>query len=80
VVAKILDEDGYLADFQDCGDGSFLITEHNCAVLSVAQRYRHACSSELEFLQAALPQAEVRRIAHRIAGGHVCAYRVTLRG
>ncbi|MBV9282418.1 MAG: helix-turn-helix domain-containing protein [Chloroflexi bacterium] len=79
-VARILDEDGYLADFQDCGDGTFLITEHNCAVLSVAQRYRHACSSELEFLQAALPQAEVRRIAHRIAGGHVCAYRVTLRG
>ena len=75
-VAEILDEDGYLADFQDCGDGSFVITEHNCAVLSVAQRYRHACGSELEFLQAAMPEAEVTRIAHRLGGGHVCAYRV----
>ncbi|HEX6507727.1 MAG TPA: helix-turn-helix domain-containing protein [Chloroflexota bacterium] len=75
-VAEILDEDGYLADFQDCGDGSFLITEHNCAVLSVAQRYRHACGSELEFLQEAMPEAEVTRIAHRLGGGHVCAYRV----
>ena len=79
VVARILDEDGYLADFAPQDDGSFLITEHNCAVLGVALRYRHACSSELEFLQAALPEAEVTRVAHRIAGGHVCSYRVALR-
>lgn len=76
VVARILDEDGYLADFEQRADGSFVITEHNCAVLNVAQRYRHACSSELDFLRAALPGAEVTRIAHRINGGHVCAYLV----
>lgn len=76
VVAEILDEDGYLADFQACEDGTFLITEHNCAVLSVAQRYRHACSSELQFLQDSMPEAEITRIAHRIAGAHVCSYRV----
>lgn len=78
-VARILDEDGYLADFTPQEDGSFLITEHNCAVLGVALKYRHACSSELEFLQAALPEAEVTRVAHRIAGGHVCSYRVARR-
>jgi len=78
VLAQILDEDGYLADFTEEADGSFLITEHNCAVLSVAQRYGHACSSELEFLQRTLPEAEVTRIAHRLNGAHVCAYRVTL--
>lgn len=74
LVAQILDEDGYLADFEQRPDGSFVITEHNCAVLSVALRYRHACSSELSFLQDALPSAAVTRIAHRINGGHVCAY------
>ncbi len=76
VVAEVLDEDGYLADFALRDDGSFIITEHNCAVLGVALRYQHACSSELSFLQAALPSAEVTRIAHRINGGHVCAYLV----
>ena len=76
VVAQILDEDGYLADIERRDDGSFVITEHNCAVLAVALRYRHACSTELDFLQATLPDAEVNRIAHRIAGGHVCAYLV----
>ncbi|MDQ3412469.1 MAG: transcriptional regulator [Chloroflexota bacterium] len=74
VVAQILDEDGYLADFERRPDGAFVITEHNCAVLSVAQKYRHACSSELAFLQEALPSAAVTRIAHRLNGGHVCAY------
>jgi predicted ArsR family transcriptional regulator len=76
-VARILDEDGYLADFEERADGSFLIREHNCAVLSVAMRYSHACGSELDFLRAALPEAEVTRVAHRLAGGHICAYVVT---
>lgn len=76
IVAQILDDDGYLADFHEEEDGAFVITEHNCAVLTVAQRYSHACSSELDFLQRALPEAEVTRIAHRLNGAHVCAYRV----
>jgi DeoR family suf operon transcriptional repressor len=76
LVAQILDEDGYLADFAEQPDGRFIVTEHNCAVLAVAQKYRHACSTELAFLQALLPEAEVTRIAHRLNGGHVCAYEV----
>lgn len=79
-VARILDEDGYLADFERRDDGAFVITEHNCAVLSVAMRYGLACSSELAFLQETMPEAEVTRIAHRIAGAHVCAYLVRPRG
>jgi DeoR family suf operon transcriptional repressor len=76
LVARILDEDGYLADFAEREDGAFLITEHNCAVLAVAQRYRQACSTELAFLQALLPEATVTRVAHRLGGAHVCAYEV----
>ena len=79
-LATILDEDGYLADFISCPDGSYLIREHNCAVLAIAERYQHACSSELEFLQALLPEATVTRVAHRISGGHFCAYEVRLNG
>lgn len=77
ILAEILDEDGYLADFEPAGPNTWLITEHNCAVLSVAQRYGHACGSELQFLREALPEAEVVRTAHRLAGGHVCRYEIT---
>lgn len=76
VVTALLDEDGYLADCEERADGSFRITEHNCAVLGVALRYGHACRTEIAFLRAALPDAEVMRVSHMIAGAHVCAYEV----
>lgn len=76
-LAAILDEDGYLAEWEALGDGRFRITEHNCAVLGVAQRYGQACSSEIEFLRAVLPDASVERVAHMIAGEHRCAYLIT---
>ena len=75
-LTKILDEDGYLADFE-VNDGKFRITEHNCAIHAIALRYAQACSTELEFLRLALPGSKVERVAHMIAGSHVCAYEVT---
>ncbi len=71
---KILDEDGYLADFETLENGAYRITEHNCAVFGVALKYGQACSSEIEFIRRALPKASVERVAHMIAGAHVCAY------
>ena len=76
-LARILDEDGYLADFQPSPGGEgFLITEHNCAILGVARRYGQACSSEIGFLREALPEATIDRVQHMIAGAHSCAYEV----
>ncbi|HXQ44863.1 MAG TPA: winged helix-turn-helix transcriptional regulator [Acidimicrobiales bacterium] len=75
-LTAILDEDGYLADVERLDDGGWRITEHNCAILSVAQGFRQACSSELSFISDALPGAEVRRVAHLMDGAHVCAYEI----
>jgi DeoR family suf operon transcriptional repressor len=76
-LAAILDEDGYLADATRQEDGSWLITEHNCAILTVAHGFSQACSSELSFIRDALPGATVERVAHLMDGAHVCAYRVS---
>jgi DeoR family suf operon transcriptional repressor len=76
-LAAILDEDGYLADAARQADGSWLITEHNCAILTVAHGFSQACSSELSFIRDALPGATVERVAHLMDGAHVCAYRIT---
>lgn len=75
-LTRILDEDGYLAAVEPMDDGSYRIVEHNCAILEVARKYGHACSSELEFLRKALPNAHVERVQHMMAGSHVCAYEV----
>jgi len=76
VLTSILDEDGYLADFERRPDGTYLISEHNCAIWGVAVRYGLACSTELEFLREAFPEAEIDRVAHKIASAYVCAYEV----
>jgi DeoR family transcriptional regulator, suf operon transcriptional repressor len=76
-LTAILDEDGYLADATEQEDGSWLIVEHNCAILTVAHGFSQACSSELSFIREALPGASVERVAHLMDGAHVCAYRIT---
>jgi DeoR family suf operon transcriptional repressor len=73
-LAAILDEDGYLAEAQRQEDGSWRITEHNCAILTVAHGFSQACSSELAFIREALPGATVERVSHIIDGAHMCAY------
>ncbi len=78
-LTRILDEDGYLAQCRREADESLLVVEHNCAILDVARRYGAACSSELAFLRAAMPDASVDRIKHKMAGDFVCAYRIAAR-
>ncbi len=75
-LARILDEDGYLADFEQVDAGTWRIVEHNCAILGVAHRYGQACSSEIGFLRDVMPDASIERVAHLIGGAHQCAYEV----
>jgi DeoR family suf operon transcriptional repressor len=75
-VARVLDEDGYLAEVERAPDGCFRILEHNCAILAVAQRYGHACGSEIAFLREVLPDADVTRVSHILTGATACTYEV----
>jgi DeoR family suf operon transcriptional repressor len=75
-LARILDEDGYLATAEKLSPGVWCISEHNCAIWAVAQRYGQACTSEIEFIRAVLPEASVERILHMVAGAPRCAYEI----
>jgi len=77
-LARILDEDGYLATCERHGDG-YRVVEHNCAILSVAQQYGQACTSEIDFIRTVLPEADVERVSHIVDGAHHCAYEITPR-
>ena len=50
------------------------MTLHSCAIWAVASRYGQACATELEFLREVLPEAEIERVAHKVAGAYVCGY------
>ncbi len=85
-VARVLDEDGYLAEVERLDDaagapgtGGWRILEHNCAILAVAQRYGHACGAEIAFLREVLPDADVIRVSHILTGAHACTYEVRRR-
>jgi DeoR family suf operon transcriptional repressor len=78
-LARILDEDGYVATAERVGRDRFRLVEHNCAITEVARRYGQACSSEIEFIRTVLPEARVERTSHIIDGARHCAYEITRR-
>ena len=65
-LAAILDEDGYLASYEQLGRDHYVVVEHNCAIAAVANRYGQACTSEIDFIRAVLPEADVTRISHMV--------------
>ena len=73
-VTELMDAQGYLCDYEEVANGHYRINLHNCAIWSVARRFRQACASELEFLRGVLPDAAVERVTHKTAGAHTCAY------
>ena len=75
-LTSILDEDGYLATFERVSAGTYRIIEHNCAIWAVAQKYGQACTSEIDFIRAVLPDATVERTQHMVAGAKHCAYEI----
>jgi DeoR family suf operon transcriptional repressor len=78
-LARILDEDGYLATAERVGRDHFRIVEHNCAITAVARRYGQACTSEIDFIRAVLPDTQVERTSHIIEGARHCAYDIERR-
>lgn len=77
-VTELLDAQGYLCDWEQVGDDHFRINLHNCAIWSVASRFRQACASELGFLQGVLPDATVARVTHKTSGAYTCAYDIAV--
>jgi len=77
LIARVRDDEGYEADSSSCPDGSFLLTESNCAVHHVAERCSAVCSHELDLLRELMgPDVEVTRTKHIFAGDTECTYRV----
>ncbi len=74
IVAELLDEQGYLADFVKVEAGHYHLNLHSCAIWPVANRFRQACTAELAFITDLLPDTTVDRITHKTAGAHTCTY------
>ncbi len=77
-LTDLLDAQGYLADCDKLDDDHYRINLHSCAIWTVANHYRQACTAELDFIRDLLPEATVERITHKTAGAHTCAYDIRM--
>ena len=77
VVARALSEEGYMAEVTP-GEGTAVLTEHNCAIPEVAGRFPEICAAEARFLTEML-NADVERTGHILNGCPACEYRVTFK-
>jgi DeoR family suf operon transcriptional repressor len=75
-VTRLLTSEGYMAEATVSGDTATL-TEHNCAIRLVAERFPEICAAEARFLAAVLGGV-VQRERHILSGCHTCEYRVQL--
>jgi DeoR family suf operon transcriptional repressor len=73
-VAQVLSDEGYMAEATTSSEGGTL-TEHNCAIQAVAERFPEICAAEARFLAAVL-EAEVDRQGYILNGCNACEYRV----
>jgi len=73
-VAQVRSEQGYMAEAAG-GDPSGTLTEHNCAIQAVAERFPEICAAEARFLSEVLG-AEVDRREHILSGCSACEYHV----
>ena len=77
-IARVRTEQGYMAEAAS-GDQPAVLTEHNCAIQAVAERFPEICAAEARFLAEVLG-AEVERRAHILSGCAACEYHVRFNG
>jgi DeoR family transcriptional regulator, suf operon transcriptional repressor len=76
-VARVLTEAGYMAEWaSDGAGGAFRLSERNCAIRAVAERFPEVCAAEAKFLQTVL-DAGVERKTHIASGCNACEYAIT---
>jgi DeoR family suf operon transcriptional repressor len=74
-LVRMLSEEGYMAEWDSRG-GNIRLSEHNCAIRAVAQRYPEVCAAERRFLTEVL-SAQVERRSHITEGSNSCEYSIT---
>ncbi len=67
-LAQLLSSLGYMAEAE-----AAKLTEHNCAIRAVAERFPEVCAAEAKFLEEWLG-AQVERTQHIASGARCCEY------
>ncbi len=75
-LAKLRDQEGYMAEDHQSGSSKFEILEHNCPIIAIAENYWEACTVEREMFQRVLG-ANVETTHRVVAGNNVCRFLIS---
>jgi predicted ArsR family transcriptional regulator len=74
-LARLRAAEGYMAEWWEEADGSFMLVENHCPICAAATACQGFCRAELEVFQSVLGAgADIRRSEHIPAGARRCAY------
>ncbi len=77
-LAEIRNREGYMAEWQEEPDGSFLLMENHCPICAAATECQGLCRSELILFRAVLGSGvAVERLEHILTGARRCSYRIS---
>ncbi|KSV89954.1 metalloregulator ArsR/SmtB family transcription factor [Sinorhizobium sp. GL28] len=78
-LVRLRSQEGYMAAYEDPGDGTLLFVENHCPICAAATSCQGFCRAELSVFRAVLgPGVEVERAEHILAGARRCAYVVRM--
>lgn len=75
-LANIRCHEGYMAEWSEQKDGTFLLVENHCPICTAARVCQAFCRAELNVFSEVL-QARVERYEHILTGARRCAYRIS---
>jgi DeoR family suf operon transcriptional repressor len=73
--------EGYVADLSPDPNAqpaqkAWLIREHHCSVMRIAEEFPQVCDQELLLLRLTFPDCQVERVHWRLQEGHSCGFRL----
>ncbi|NQF13872.1 transcriptional regulator [Brevibacillus sp. HB1.3] len=74
-MARIQDDNGFMARWEQVSDEEYVITQYNCPYFKVADRYQMICARELACYQELL-HTSVERTECVAIGGKRCVYQI----
>ncbi|MFC4601271.1 helix-turn-helix transcriptional regulator [Cohnella hongkongensis] len=74
-LSDIQNENGYMAAWEKTDDDAYVLTEYNCPISQVANKYNQACACELSLFESLLG-AKVTRSDCLASGDRKCVYHI----
>ncbi|EQD73989.1 transcriptional regulator [mine drainage metagenome] len=65
--------DGYIAEVKKLGIKTFELSEYNCPILQISEKYSEACNSERKLFEELLG-AEVESTHRIVSGSKICRF------